>query len=287
MLPLLRDNLAVRPAEEGDYHLLANFLHYERHIHRHLDWRAPLEWLGSQPFLLAEVGEKPVGVLACPPDPPGIAWVRLFCASEDRISPSLAWAALLEGAKALLAAQTGQLLAAIALNDWFEDLLIGSGFEHPQNIVVLEWRGNLPQGRPVSAGVSIRKMALADLPAVEEVDRLAFHPLWRNSLDALTLAYSQSALSTVAETSQGIVGYQISTSVPLSGHLARLAVHPDAQRQNIGHALVHDLLTYFKREGAWRVTVNTQSDNYASLSLYEKIGFVRTDGAFPVYQAPV
>jgi ribosomal-protein-alanine N-acetyltransferase len=122
-----------------------------------------------------------------------------------------------------------------------------------------------------------------DLPAVCELDQEAFEPLWHNSLEGLAMAYRQSAWATVVEDHQHIIGYQISTSVPLSGHLARLAVRPELRHAGIGSALVIDLLHHFLRDGAWRVTVNTQDDNLASLSLYEKIGFHRTGETFPVF----
>ena len=71
---------------------------------------------------------------------------------------------------------------------------------------------------------------------------------------------------------------------PLGGHLARLAVRPDAQRKGIGTALVRDMLWQFERRGAERVTVNTQEDNQASLTLYQKAGFELTGESYPVFQ---
>jgi ribosomal protein S18 acetylase RimI-like enzyme len=38
-----------------------------------------------------------------------------------------------------------------------------------------------------------------------------------------------------------------------------------------------------KNKNIARLTVNTQSDNHASLALYEKMGFVITGEKFPVY----
>lgn len=68
-----------------------------------------------------------------------------------------------------------------------------------------------------------------------------------------------------------------------SGHLARLAVHPYAQRHHIAHGLVRQMLARFGRMGTHRVTVNTQSDNAASLALYRSMGFKLTGNTFPVY----
>jgi ribosomal protein S18 acetylase RimI-like enzyme len=44
------------------------------------------------------------------------------------------------------------------------------------------------------------------------------------------------------------------------------------------------MLSQFDRRGAQAVTVNTQQDNIASLSLYQKAGFRRTGEEYPVYQ---
>ena len=129
-------------------------------------------------------------------------------------------------------------------------------------------------------------MVEEDLPEVNEIDKIAFEPLWHNSLESLTLAFNQSSLSTVAENPTQLIGYQISTAIPLSGHLARLAVRPEIQRQHIGYSLVYDMMAHFKKQGAWRITVNTQDDNFASLALYDKIGFRRTGEQFPVFECP-
>jgi ribosomal protein S18 acetylase RimI-like enzyme len=70
----------------------------------------------------------------------------------------------------------------------------------------------------------------------------------------------------------------------MGGHLARLATHPEYQRQGIGCAILRDLLIQFKQRGAARITVNTQEDNLASIALYENAGFMRTGETYPVYQ---
>ena len=107
--------------------------------------------------------------------------------------------------------------------------------------------------------------------------------LWQNPLDALGKALPQATSATVMEDAQGLVGYQISTANPFGAHLARLAVRPDAQRRGLGSLIVADLIRRLKKKNVARLTVNTQSDNHASLALYEKMGFVVTGEKFPVY----
>jgi ribosomal protein S18 acetylase RimI-like enzyme len=60
-------------------------------------------------------------------------------------------------------------------------------------------------------------------------------------------------------------------------------VHPAAQGKGAGRALLSDLFRYITYAGLSRLSVNTQSDNQASLSLYQRMGFVRTGEEYPVY----
>jgi [ribosomal protein S18]-alanine N-acetyltransferase len=282
----IQSRVSIRPVGSGDFSALSNFINSGVQVHRHLDWRAPLEWLGTQPFFVAEESRQIEAVMACPADPKEIAWVRLFAASDSVFRYQL-WRVLLEASIERLQTQSPMRLAAIALQDWFQRILRDSGFENSHNIVVLEWEGQTPLNLANRNPILIRTMLPEDLVEVQRIDALAFDPLWRNSLDSLELAYQQSTYSTVAENeNDGIVGYQISTAAPLSGHLARLAVRPDLQHSHIGYEMVRDLMLYFKKQRAWRVTVNTQSNNQASLTLYQKIGFHRTGEEFPVFEYP-
>ena len=274
--------IQVRTAQSRDQQQIANLLYYEPYIHRHLDWRTPLDWLGGPDFWVAEYGRLVTASLACPIDPAKIAWIRLFaCSSELTLSDS--WASLWGTARDTLLAQDGILAAAITSQDWFVPLLRSSGFSVAQHIVILEFTDKPLKALKTSPDLHIRQMTASDLPHVAEVDAEAFVPLWQNSLEALQRALSQAGWATIAESSNGIVGYQISTHNPFGGHLARLAVRPDSQGQGIGRALVHDLLEESSRRGLRKFTVNTQDDNSASLALYKSIGFKPTSEKYPVY----
>jgi ribosomal protein S18 acetylase RimI-like enzyme len=261
-------------------------MHISRYIHRHLDWRYPLEWLGSSPFFVLESHGQIISALACPPDPPLVAWVRLFV-SSGTISLDASWQTLWDAARLDLAHKGRFMAAAIVLQEWYHGLLLASGFSSNQSIVMLEHEQQRPVGVSLPAGFSIRTMLQYDLPAVAEVDASAFETLWQNSLPALELAYPQAVLATVAEAGGQVIGYQISTRNPLGAHLARLAVRPALQGRGVGRALVADLIQQAERRGMYRLTVNTQSDNSASLTLYRKIGFRETGESYPVYQSQV
>ena len=271
----------ARPANLEDYQKLSSLIFLETHLHRHLDWRSPLEWLGDPFFWALEEGRQISAALACPIEVDGIAWLRLFVFAGGW-SADNAWSVLWPTARESMARAGGARLAVIAMQTWFQRILAESGFESPQRIVMLEWH-HQPWQSNEAPGIQIRRMTEADLPAVHRVDTASFDPIWQNSLETLRRAFSQSLLATVAETEVGIVGYQISTGSGQRAHLARLAVQPSLQGRGVGRGLVQELFSSLVHNGIYRLSVNTQSDNTVSLRLYQRMGFVRTGEQYPVY----
>ena len=280
---VIKINSYVRQANAEDQGQLANLIHFETLVHRHLDWRPPLEWIGYEPYLVLEKDKRLVAALACPPDPPSVAWIRLFVALEE-VKMIEAWSLLWSRALEILSTDANIQVAAIPLQVWFQRLLKSSQFQPIGNVVMLIWdSGEIPTAKP-SPEISIRPMSLDDLPTVEAIDRSAFGSLWHNSRHSLEYAFRQAAIATVADYDGALVGYQISTAMQMGGHLARLATDPQYHRQGFGYAILRDLLVQFKQRGAQRITVNTQEENLASISLYQNAGFMRTGETYPVFQ---
>ena len=274
-------NTQVRLAGLNDHQRLSNLIFFETRSHRHLDWRSPLDWLGDKYYWAVDNGRQITAALACPEETRGIAWVRLFVHSEYW-SAENAWRLLWDSAYEEISRAGGARVAAIIQHSWFKVVVESAGFENRQNIVMLEWEDQ-PRARREADGVRIRTMTEADLPDVVDVDRAAFDPLWHNSYETLRLALSQALFATVAETEQGIIGYQVTTGSISRAHLARLAVHPSAQRRGSGSLIVSDLFSKLAQNGYGKLTVNTQSDNQTSLNFYKKLGFTRTGDSYPVY----
>ncbi|MCC7118620.1 MAG: GNAT family N-acetyltransferase [Anaerolineales bacterium] len=250
---------------------------HEARTHRHLDWRTPLEWLGSSNYWVLETANTILAALACPADPPHVSWIRLF-GHLPHLSAAQAWSPLWELARTTAGVQ----IAAIVVKPWFEDLLSANGFTFKQNIVMLELQGKNFRPIPTLPALQIRPMRESDLPTVAELDLEAFGPFWHNSLDALQRAYQLASYASVAEDETGLIGYQLSTGNPFATHLARLAVGRNAQGRGIGSALVSELIQKLNPNSMPRLSVNTQADNAASLAVYKKIGFIRTGESYPV-----
>lgn len=282
--PLRKLMAFIRPAEQSDYPNLLSFTNGMNYLHRHLDWRDTLAWLGRQPFCILEENHQIQAALACPAEPPEVAWVRLFAVSMHT-SPDRAWKRMFEHSLDYYSQQPATpIVASLALREWYEDLLRRNGFHHHQDIVVFMFDQEPPPPPSLDPAFLIRPMTADDLDNVSVIDHMAFEPIWRLSNDDLLYAFHKGSYSTVVERGGQIMGYQMSSSSGMYAHLARLAVHPGLQRQRVGFGLVQNLLDYFiNKLNFWGVTLNTQHNNASSLALYNKIGFQETGERFPVY----
>ena len=279
-------SLEVRAADRFDREQVSSLIFLESHVHKHLDWKAPLDWLGRTPFLVLQEGGRLSAALACPPDPPPIAWLRLFVFASHRNGMET-WRLLWPEALRQLEAQGSGTAAAIVTQPWLETILLENGFTPVNRIVLFEMNSRSAAPLQDGSGWLIRPMVPGDLPRVVDLDEAAFDPLWRNSLEGLASAFNQACYASVAEDDSGLIGYQLATAGAFGTHLARLAVLPEIQGRGLGAALVHDLIAHIPGDREPRLTVNTQADNEASHALYERLGFRRTGERFPVLATQV
>ena len=271
----------IRPVGPKDRALIDRLLATADWRHAHLDWLDAGDLVGLAPFLLALEGGQPVACLGCPPDPPGVAWIRVF-AGTSRLPAVEAWQAMWPAARASATEMSAHTASAVTAERWMASLLQESGFIESNRVIFLEHQGKI--GPPViPAGALLRAYRSSDLQAVHEVDREAFDGLWLYSRPVLSAALAQAASVTVLEAEGRVAGYQLSTASALGAHLARLAVRPDFQGRGYGRALVEHLLHKFEQRGFDRVSVNTQEDNAPSLRLYRRLGFRETGQTYPVF----
>jgi len=277
-------NINIREANHKDRQNLAHLIETETFVHRHLDWKPVLDWIGKEPFLLAERGEKIIGVLSAPSDLPETAWIRLFLVQSDQ-QPLDVWTPLWEQVRFVLQKKSHvQTIAAIPLHNWYQHILIKSDFKLETQVIMLNWDGVTPTMNKNKYLKSIRPMLMKDIKAVRDVDSLAFDPIWQISEEMLRIAFNQAAYATLVEIDDEIIAYQISTYSSSGAHIARLAVKPMYQGKRVGSGLINDVIQQFLQRGIRRITVNTQIDNDSAVSIYSKTGFKRTGEKYPVYK---
>lgn len=276
-----------RPAELHDFQALVHFLDWSAYVHRHLDWRPTMEWLGTQPFWIMVQRDRIVAALAIPEEPGEPLWIRLF-AVAGQVDPAEALQALLAAAgPSLRQIQPPGTITALALQDWMGLTLMKCGIPHRQDVIVLRWHPRDIQRPLLPDGIQIRSMHFTDLAEVARIDNAAFEDIWRCSVRSVEMSYQSADYASVLTLDGQIAGFQTSSQTQYGAHLARLAVSPLYQGKRFGRLLVEDMLAEYTDRGLFRITVNTQSDNLISQSLYQSLGFLPTGERFPVHAVQV
>ena len=249
--------------------------------HQHLDWISPLQFLGESPFLAAFDGEDIVACLGCPPERPGVAWIRLFAANRQ-VGLSEAWSLLWQAAQREARRCGIRQVAALSARSWMTRILRQAGFTTQDDVVFLERKGPPPARHTLPFG-RIRPATAADLSPIAELDWQAFALPWQLSLRSLEAAMQQATLSTVVEVEGRVVAYQLTTVSPHSFHLSRLATLPELKGRGLSRALTTDAMGSVDDSPRQVWSVNTQAGNTAALGLYKSLGFQVTGLRYPVY----
>jgi ribosomal-protein-alanine N-acetyltransferase len=254
--------------------------------HMHLDWQSLPALLGD-PLLCCwvtrhhSVLEALLGAaIHVPLSGPKVAWLRLALPPIDEHSPALG--CLWEALQTDLAERNVRQIGLLAIEPWIENIAAQWGFQHINTVVTLQ-RNFGPVPSPPTPPLQIRPVTRTDLDDVVQVDAASFRPLWQNSHDALLAAQSQASTFTLIELEGEVLGYQLSTWYLDAGHLARLAVKPEARGQGLGKLLVGDTLRFFEERNINKITVNTQADNLISQQLYVDLGFIHTGHRVPMW----
>lgn len=122
--------------------------------------------------------------------------------------------------------------------------------------------------------ISIRPLIDSDLEAVDDILKLAFQTTASRLSDLQFIRQIQPDgwfVAARAETPVGLVG---TVSYGEVAHVGFMAVHPQAQRQGIGLALMQFVLSGLEQKGVPLVTLDASE---AGRHLYESLGFVPYD----------
>lgn len=255
---------------------LLNLLYESYRTHSHLDWQRPIGWLDHDDHLirLALQDDVLMGFIGMSTPLYGKSWLRLAAfpiAANIPVFAKALWDDLLPA----LHARGTEEVYVLVIDRWIEPIIRDLGFMYVEDVVTLHRMSQrLPSGLELPR-IGIELAYIEDAEEILHVDHIAFPPPWQMTRDEMRLALRSHANSAIARHHNRIVGYQISTRHQTSGHLARLAVHPDFQGQRIGAALLDYLLANFARRFIHSVTVNTQQSNWRSQRLYQHYGFRR------------
>jgi ribosomal-protein-alanine N-acetyltransferase len=131
--------------------------------------------------------------------------------------------------------------------------------------------------------VAIRRMTVADVPAVSQIDRLSFSLPWPEHSFQYEVAENRVSRCWVAQADDSRIAAMIVSWIIVDEmHIATIATHPDFRRQGIGEYLLRAALLDARQLGARLAFLEVRETNSAAQAMYEKFGF-RISGKRPRY----
>ena len=128
--------------------------------------------------------------------------------------------------------------------------------------------------------LTIRRLSLADLSQVMEIERRAFTAPWSLAMFGLELS-KPSGICLAALRGRRLVGYLVCSRYGTVWHLMNVAVEPEHRRTGVATALLAALFARADRPGQ-RYTLEVRPSNLAAVAMYERLGF-RSAGRRPGY----
>lgn len=121
---------------------------------------------------------------------------------------------------------------------------------------------------------SIRKLELADLDAIEAIERVSYPTPWSRSMFVSELA-KPSSLSLAAVAADGtLAGYLVLSRYVDAWHVMNVAVAEQYRRTGIASSLLRSLFDVTRDDAERGYTLEVRISNIAAISLYESCGFV-------------
>ena len=125
----------------------------------------------------------------------------------------------------------------------------------------------------LTARVVVEPMALDDVAAVHEIERLSFRTPWPAYAFEQELKGNRLARYLVARAGDRVVGFAGIWTMVDDAHITTFGVHPDWRRQGIGRQLLLNLAELSAAIGAKRMTLEVRASNLAAQALYRAFDF--------------
>ncbi len=124
--------------------------------------------------------------------------------------------------------------------------------------------------------IELRSLTLADLAAIERIERRAYPTPWSRSMFAGEIAKQSSiCVGAVDHDDEGrLVGYMIISRYADAWHVMNIAVDDDYRRRGIATKLLTRLFEVTESDDRRGYTLEVRVSNGDAIKLYEGLGFV-------------
>ena len=120
---------------------------------------------------------------------------------------------------------------------------------------------------------TLRRLELADLDAIERIERASYPTPWSRSMFATELSKPSSLSLGAVDDAGSLVGYLILSKYVDAWHVMNLAVAPEWRRHGIASALLTRLLDETGKDAQRGHTLEVRVSNVGAITLYERFGF--------------
>ncbi len=122
--------------------------------------------------------------------------------------------------------------------------------------------------------VIFRAMTTVDVPAVYQVECLAYEFPWTENLlyDCVRVGYH----CLVLEYQKKIIGYAIYRSAVGEAHLFNIAIDPQYQNMGLGRTFLSLILDDIRLSMAFKVMLEVRVSNFPARKLYKDFNFMET-----------
>ena len=234
---------------------------------------------------VARQGERPVAILLATPAANETAWVRACALDGISVAYHTELIGLLASTLIFHAPCRALLYSSDHYDTWLSDILRDVGFVPHNTIIALETYQHIPLRHATPAVLA--PLGSAEYADIQRIDAEAFEPEWQKTPHDIRELTSGDGLSLIAVIDDAPVAYAIANwhDSHSTFHLVRIAVLPAYQGRRIASQLLSAVLSHGFGNGAVRVTLNTQRNNYAALALYTRAGFTASGEQYDVIRA--
>ena len=124
--------------------------------------------------------------------------------------------------------------------------------------------------------IELRQLSLADLRAIEDIERRSYPTPWSRSMFAGELAKPSSVCLGAFEADNAdatLCGYLIVSRYVDAWHVMNVAVDPEHRGRGIATMLLERLFELTAHDARRRNTLEVRVSNATAIALYERLGF--------------
>jgi ribosomal-protein-alanine N-acetyltransferase len=124
--------------------------------------------------------------------------------------------------------------------------------------------------------LTIRKMTVADVAAVVDLDQKSFSLPWPERSFRFELTDNPASRCWVADVDGNVVGMIVVWLIVDEAHVATIATDPQYRRQGIGRRLLAHALRHLITDGARSSFLEVRESNLIAQEMYRKFGYEAT-----------